>query len=210
MRSGGWAKAATAPGATGSVDLYFRVGSALKPARCEVRCGGVAIATRRKPVMTPGEMEKITVDAAKIAGDLEVFADGGADDRAPAAGVSSGADEMTCICCPMGCRMRVAPKPGGGWSVEGNGCPRGARYAVQEMEAPERTVTSTVRVAGGSEPLCPVKTAAPVPKASIPACLAAIRAFVATAPVATGSTLVPDLAGTGVALVATAESRKPR
>jgi CxxC motif-containing protein len=100
--------------------------------------------------------------------------------------------------------MRARPKEGGGWTVEGNTCPRGAAYAIQEMEAPVRTVTSTVRVAGGAAPLCAVKTAGEVPKASIPACLEAVRAAVATAPVAVGDVIVADVAGTGVALVATA------
>ncbi len=198
--------------AEGKIDLYFRVGSVQKPAVCEVRCGGVAIATRRKPVMTPGEMEKVTVDAAKIAGDIEVFA--GTAEGAPRAGAAAaaapappGATEMVCICCPMGCRLRVAPKEGGGWTVTGNSCPRGAKYAVQEMEAPERVVTSTVRVQGGAAPLVAAKTASPVPKGSVPACLDAIRALSVSAPVAAGQILAPDLAGTGVALVATAENK---
>ena len=195
--------------AEGKIDLYFRVGAVQKPAVCEVRCGGVAIATRRKPVMTPGEMEKVTVDAAKIAGDIEVFA--GTAEGTPRAGVAAtaaaappGATEMVCICCPMGCRLTIAPKEGGGWTVSGNSCPRGAKYAVQEMEAPERVVTSTVRVQGGAAPLVAAKTARPVPKGSIPACLEAIRALAVPAPIAIGRVLAPDLAGTGVALVATA------
>ena len=199
--------------AEGKIDLYFRVGSVQKPAVCEVRCGGVAIATRRKPVMTPGEMEKVTVDAAKIAGDIEVFvgsSDGagrGAPPPAPAAAGKPGETTMTCICCPMGCRLTIAPKEGGGWTVSGNSCPRGAKYAVQEMEAPERVVTSTVRVQGGAAPLVAAKTASPVPKGSIPACLEAIRALAVPAPIAVGQVLAPDLAGTGVALVATAEDK---
>ena len=195
--------------AEGKIDLYFRVGSVQKPAACEVRCGGEVVATRRKPVMTPGEMEKITVEAAKISGDLEVFVS--SPETAPRAGATApaeaappGATEMTCICCPMGCRLTIAPKEGGGWTVTGNGCPRGAKYAVQEMEAPERVVTSTVRVEGGASPLVAAKTASPVPKGAIPACLDAIRALSVHAPVAVGQVLAPDLAGTGVALVATA------
>ena len=162
--------------------------------------------------MTPGEMEKVTVDAAKIAGNIEVFA--GTAEGAPRAGAAApaapappGATEMVCICCPMGCRLTIAPKEGGGWTVTGNSCPRGAKYAVQEMEAPERVVTSTVRVQGGAAPLVAAKTASPVPKGSIPACLEAIRALAVPAPIAIGQVLAPDLAGTGVALVATAENK---
>ena len=89
--------------------------------------------------------------------------------------------------------------------MTGNSCPRGAKYAVQEMEAPERVVTSTVRVVGGSSPLVAAKTASPVPKGSVPACLDAIRALAVPAPIAVGQILAPDFAGTGVSLVATSE-----
>ena len=63
------------PGASGKVDVYFRVGRVCRPAVVSVTCGGREIATRRKPVMTPGEMEKVSVDAAAVDGDLTVCVD---------------------------------------------------------------------------------------------------------------------------------------
>ena len=54
----------------GKVDLYFRVGSAYKGATLLVKCGETELVRRKKPIMTPGEMEKITVDASKITGDV--------------------------------------------------------------------------------------------------------------------------------------------
>lgn len=45
--------------------------------------------------------------------------------------------ELICICCPMGCRMTVE-KTADGYSVTGNTCPRGKKYAVEEMTAPDR------------------------------------------------------------------------
>ena len=57
-------------GAAGKVDLYFRVGSAYKGATLLVKCGETELVRRKKPIMTPGEMEKITVDAEKITGDV--------------------------------------------------------------------------------------------------------------------------------------------
>ncbi len=56
--------------AQGKIDVYFRVGNAYRPAKVVVRCGEEVLATRRKQIMTPGEMEKITIDAAKITGDI--------------------------------------------------------------------------------------------------------------------------------------------
>ena len=110
--------------------------------------------------------------------------------------------ELTCIVCPVGCRIRVEDE-NGDLRISGNGCPRGERYARQEISNPVRTVTSAVAVRGAAIPLCPVKTASPVPKASIPACLAEIREIRIDAPVAVGDVVKEDLAGPGVALMAT-------
>ena len=52
------------------LDVYFRVTEAFKPAALSVICGGEVIYSRKKQVMTPGEMEKITLDAEKITGDI--------------------------------------------------------------------------------------------------------------------------------------------
>ena len=59
-------------GAAGKIDLYFRVGNAYKPARLTVTCDGKELVNRKKQVMTPGEMEKITIDATGLTGDVHV------------------------------------------------------------------------------------------------------------------------------------------
>ena len=111
--------------------------------------------------------------------------------------------EMTCIRCPMGCRLTVT-QDGDNFTVTGNTCRRGEEYGIQEMRCPMRTVTSSVRVDGGRRPVCSVKTAENVKKADIPEVLAAIRGIRVKAPVAIGDIVCPDIAGTGVNLVATA------
>ncbi len=111
--------------------------------------------------------------------------------------------EMTCIVCPVGCRLLVEMVDGK-YVVTGNNCRRGADYAVQEATNPVRTLTSLVRVEGGAEPLCPVKTSSPIPKSIIGVALEAVRAARAAAPVKIGDVVIRDIAGTGVDLVATA------
>ena len=101
--------------------------------------------------------------------------------------------ELTCIICPRGCNITIDTAPDGSLRISGNKCPRGKLYAEKEATAPERTVTSSARVVGGVRPLVPVKTAAPVPKADIPAVLAAIRALRVPAPVALGDELLPNI-----------------
>lgn len=117
--------------------------------------------------------------------------------------------ELVCIVCPLGCRMtatvaaRGAAQSGAAIRVEGNGCARGAEYAAREITAPTRTVPSTVLIRGAALPRLPVKTARPVPKRAIMACMDAIRRVAVDAPIAVGAVIVEDLAGTGVPLVAT-------
>lgn len=60
--------------ATGKLDIYYRVGNVLKPATATVTSNGKVIATRKKPVMTPGEMEKITIDCDALEGEITIEA----------------------------------------------------------------------------------------------------------------------------------------
>ena len=115
--------------------------------------------------------------------------------------------EMTCIVCPMGCRM-TAEKVNEEIKVTGNTCKRGEKYARQEMTNPVRTVTSLVMVEGASTPLCPVKTAAPIPKALISDALGELKKVRVPAPVRIGDVLIEDIAGTGIPLVATANRER--
>lgn len=110
---------------------------------------------------------------------------------------------ITCINCPMGCRMTVALDDAGAVvSVTGNTCKRGDTYARQEVTAPVRMVTAVVRVAGSEMPVS-VKTREPIPKTQIPACMAALRALRLRAPIRSGETVLPDVCGTGVDVIAT-------
>lgn len=111
--------------------------------------------------------------------------------------------ELTCIVCPMGCRMTVE-KVGEGFKVTGNTCKRGETYAIQESTCPMRTLTTLVSVVGGEGPLCPVKTANVIPKAKIAEALCEVKAAHVEAPVKIGDVIISNIAGTGVDLIAAA------
>lgn len=111
--------------------------------------------------------------------------------------------ELTCIVCPMGCRITVE-NVDGEYRVSGNTCKRGETYAIQETTCPMRTLTSLVSVKGGESPLCPVKTANVIPKAKIGEALVEVRAASVEAPVKIGDVIIKNIAGTGVDLVAAA------
>ena len=111
--------------------------------------------------------------------------------------------KITCTLCPFGCRVTIEKAADGTYSVAGNTCKRGRDYAIQESTNPVRVVTSLVRVQGGTRSVCPCKTASPVPKSAIPDCLAELHALRVQAPIRTGDILHDNLAGTGIALIAT-------
>lgn len=116
--------------------------------------------------------------------------------------------ELTCIVCPVGCRVTVEIE-GEEMRVSGNRCKRGEAYCRQEVSCPVRTVTSLVAVSGSEHPLCPVKTSRAIPRAKIAEVLAILRTMRVKAPVAIGDILVANIAGTGADLVAT-DSRAAR
>ena len=111
--------------------------------------------------------------------------------------------ELTCICCPMGCNLRVELDGESILSVASNGCKRGEEYARQECIAPVRVITASVPVKDGKLARVSVKTAAPVPKDRIFDVMDAIRCISVQAPVCIGDVLCANIAGTGVNLVAT-------
>lgn len=88
-------------------------------------------------------------------------------------------------------------------TVTGHTCPRGEAYAKAEVTNPTRMVTGLVRVAGMRKPL-PVKTRSAVPKAKIDAVLFALHQATVQLPVKIGDVIIPNVADTGIDIVATA------
>lgn len=111
-----------------------------------------------------------------------------------------------CINCPLGCPLVVDVENGQVVKVMGNTCKRGEIYAVKEITAPARTVTSTVRVVNGERPVVAVRTKTDIPKDKIFACMEAINAAEITAPVKIGDVVIANVCGTGVDVVASANA----
>lgn len=110
--------------------------------------------------------------------------------------------KMICINCPKGCELDVE-KNGDDVVVTGHTCPRGEAYGKAELVNPTRMVTGLVRVAGMRKPL-PVKTKTAVPKGKINDVLFALSQTTVQLPVKIGDVIIPDVAGTAVDVVATA------
>lgn len=103
----------------------------------------------------------------------------------------------------MGCRLQVDDCDINDVKVTGNTCPRGAKYAKDEVRCPKRVVTSVVNVEGGEINMVSVKTSDAVPKDKMFEALGVLDGLSIKAPVEIGQALVKDVLGLGVDFVAT-------
>lgn len=107
---------------------------------------------------------------------------------------------MTCLVCPRGCQLWVNEET---HEVRGNFCPRGERFALDEVKNPLRVLTTTVQIASEEARVVPVRTLEGIPKSKIMEAMEQIRTLRVTAPVHVGDVLVEDFLQTGVPLIAT-------
>ena len=110
--------------------------------------------------------------------------------------------KLTCICCPQGCPLHAELVDGNVVSITGNSCPRGEKYGREELTAPQRMLTTTVRVTNGLLPMLPVVSQKALPKAKLYDCMEVLQKKQVAAPVKAGQTIVHDILGIGVDIVA--------
>lgn len=107
--------------------------------------------------------------------------------------------EMVCIVCPMGCHMKIDTDT---LKVEGNSCPRGAIYGKEELTAPKRVITSTVKISGAIYNRLPVKTDKGIPKELNFECMRVLDGVEVHAPITSGTIIIENILGTGANIVA--------
>ena len=116
--------------------------------------------------------------------------------------------QFNCTTCPSECLLTVeVERDANGTvaavrSVTGNSCPRGNKFAHQELTCPMRVLTTTVAVSGGDEVLLPVRTAEAIPLELHAQAMALIRGLVVNAPIHMGDVILPNLLDTNINLVA--------
>lgn len=116
--------------------------------------------------------------------------------------------QFNCTTCPSECLLTVEVERDVNdavtavRSVTGNSCPRGNKFAHQELTCPMRVLTTTVAVSGGDEALLPVRTVEAIPLELHAQAMALIRGLVVNAPIRMGDVVLEDLLGTNIDLVA--------
>lgn len=109
--------------------------------------------------------------------------------------------EFVCIICPRGCHLTVDENN----NVSGYSCPRGLKYALEEITCPKRTITTSIRVANREDMLVSVKTSDSVPKADMFKVMDEINKLKINAPTHIGEVVVKDICHLGVDLIITKE-----
>ena len=109
---------------------------------------------------------------------------------------------IICTVCPNGCEVVAEYTSKDDVKLSGNRCKRGVEYCINECFDPKRTFTSSVAIKGASRRRMPVRTSAPIPKDMLFACAEEVKKVTLSAPAVCGQTVIADILGTGVDLVA--------
>jgi len=110
--------------------------------------------------------------------------------------------ELICIVCPNGCRLEITGEAEN-LEVTGQQCKKGLDFAVAEITAPMRSLSSTVATVFPEMPRLPVKTREEIPKGALLEAMAKIRAVVVREPKKVGDIVLAGVFGTDI--VATGE-----
>lgn len=116
--------------------------------------------------------------------------------------------EITCIVCPIGCKILVKIDGKKFKLVDGNKCKSGVDYARSEALDPRRMLASSVLVKNGILPLVSVKTSKPVPKEKIFKVMKEIKKAEIAAPVKIGQIIIKNMQNTGIDIIATKNIEK--
>ena len=111
-------------------------------------------------------------------------------------------NELICIVCPMGCRLKIEGSPGN-LTISGNKCKRGIAYAQEELTNPTRMICSTVKISGGIHKVVPVKTDRAIPEKYKFEVMKLINKVELNSPVTMGDVVLENVFDTGVNVVVT-------
>ena len=117
--------------------------------------------------------------------------------------------KLTCIECPRGCLLSVDMENCRVIKVSDNECPKGEKYAVQEIESPMRILTSAVLAEGLELKMVPVRTDKPMPKSRLAEAMKEVKSIRLKSPVKSGSVIAENFLGIGTNLIATREVKMP-
>ena len=111
--------------------------------------------------------------------------------------------EITCIVCPIGCKILVEIDGEQIKNIYENKCKQGIDYVKSEALDPRRMLTTSVLVNGGKWPLVSVKSSHPVSKEKLFQVLKEIKKTKIKAPIKSGQKILKNVANTGIDILTT-------
>lgn len=110
--------------------------------------------------------------------------------------------KITCIVCPNSCELEITEE-NEDYIVKGNMCPRGEKFAINEVKNPKRTVCSTVKTIFENKSRLPVRTNGEIPKAYVGELMKVLSRVIITEPVAINDVIIKNVLDTGIDIIAT-------
>jgi CxxC motif-containing protein len=119
--------------------------------------------------------------------------------------------KITCILCPIGCKILVKIKDGECRIIDGSKCKKGEEYAINEILNPKRILTTSILIENGVWPLVSVRSTDLIPKEKLFHVLKEIKKKKIQAPVKSGHIIIKNVAETGINIIATksVKDKKP-
>ncbi|HWQ97542.1 MAG TPA: DUF1667 domain-containing protein [Clostridia bacterium] len=112
--------------------------------------------------------------------------------------------EIVCIVCPNGCRIRCETDQGE-LRCSGQKCKRGVEYASAELTHPMRSLTTSVRTVFPDSPVVSVRTDGEVEKAKIIDVVKALGQVIVDQRVKIGDIIAENVCGTGINVICTSD-----
>ena len=179
--------------------LYFRSRKVRTNVEVQVLLGEDILFKRKYKSLKPPEMERIKIDLSKVNFKIDklqiVMSESKGEEFIEG-------ETLTCIVCPNGCRLSVE-KLHGEWIVQGNLCPKGKDFAINEMTSPSRSICTTVRTIYKDTPRLAVKTDREIPKSKIFSIMEEINKINLDRRVYNGDIIIENILNTGVNIIAT-------
>ena len=107
---------------------------------------------------------------------------------------------LVCINCPRGCHLTVK-KVEDKIVVEGNACPRGETYAINELTNPLRVVTTTIDIDSVKYKRLPVISSEALPKGKMMDVMKQLKNVKVVAPINRGDVVVENILGLNVNII---------
>jgi len=113
--------------------------------------------------------------------------------------------KLICIECPNGCAVSVDIEGDKITKISGNKCPKGEKYAREEIKNPRRILTTSVLAEDLSFKMISVRTNKPIPKKDLLRAMEKVKKIRIKKPVHVGDIIVENFMDLGADLIATRE-----